>query len=415
MHAAMPTRSDRPTLWVRFALAVAAVAVSFTVRAADIVLHQQAAPVGSIVRLADVATVQGAEEDVARLGAAPLMPSPAPGTTQTVRAQAIRELLIAQGFDLSSLRFDGAVEVEIAVAGSFSAPAPPRPLPIEKAEPFADSNPQSTEARPRVSAPAIETNTQPITKPLPQTGFRIPVAAPAARQEAPLSPRRLQSLREGLLAKINALLAEPLSQPLVAIDVKLPADLAALLSQPGTEATAQGIEAPAVGDRSVELSWRTATGAGSINIVARLEAAVPVAFVARSLPRGARLGPTDFELRRVALSAAPSDAVGSVAEADGMEASAPLRAGAPLLRSDLAAPLLVERGGLVTVIAGSDGVRVRMQGTAKSEGRLGDLVQVMPLGSKEAVLAQVTGRGELAVGAAISTRLASRSQGAVVR
>lgn len=415
MHAATTNRPERPARWAHIAIAAAAFAVSFTVRAADIVLHPQGAPAGSIVRLGDVATLHGDAEEVARLNAAPLMPSPPQGTTQTVRAQAIRELLIAQGFDLNALRFDGAVQVEIGLVSATAAPTAPRPLATEQAEPIVAANPPVADAPSRVGSTLSQSTAPQTVQARPQTGFRLPVNMAATRQVEPLSPRRLQSLRDELLAKINTLLAEQPSQPLVAVEVKLPPDLAALLAQPGVESAAQGIEAPGVGDRSVELSWRTATGAGAAKVEARLEAAVSVAIVARSLSRGARVGANDIELRRVAASVAPADAVVAIAEAIGMEASNPLRAGGFLLRGDLAPPLLVERGGLVTVIAGGDGVRVRMQGTAKSEGRLGDLVQVMPLGSKETVLAQVTGRGELAVGAAIASRLASQNQGVVTR
>src|SRR5262245_56918704 len=98
--------------------ALAAVCIASQAAAAiDVKLRERRAPRGSVVRVGDVAEIVTADRQQARqLAALPLMPAPAPGTEQFLRAREIQDMLSAQGVDLALLHFGGAGQVTISAA-----------------------------------------------------------------------------------------------------------------------------------------------------------------------------------------------------------------------------------------------------------------------------------------------------------
>jgi flagella basal body P-ring formation protein FlgA len=66
-----------------------------------------------------------------------------------------------------------------------------------------------------------------------------------------------------------------------------------------------------------------------------------------------------------------------------------LEAGAPVTASLLDAPILVRRGQQVTLEAAQGGFQVRMAGVARSEGSLGQIIEVENGGSGRIVQAVV--------------------------
>ncbi|NNE39301.1 MAG: flagellar basal body P-ring formation protein FlgA [Marinicaulis sp.] len=81
----------------------------------------------------------------------------------------------------------------------------------------------------------------------------------------------------------------------------------------------------------------------------------------------------------------------------GMEARRPLRAETPLRDSDVIAPVLVNRGALVTVTFVSDGLRLSHQGVAQDAGAKGDVVAVENVASERTLKGVVAGRNLIRV------------------
>lgn len=98
--------------------------------------------------------------------------------------------------------------------------------------------------------------------------------------------------------------------------------------------------------------------------------------VKRPIPAGRTLNADMFELRNVevgfssALHALPVEAV------VGAIAARPLRAGQTIVERDIKRPLVVRRGELVTVVIRSGAVEAKDMGTAKADGKVGELVSV---------------------------------------
>lgn len=73
-------------------------------------------------------------------------------------------------------------------------------------------------------------------------------------------------------------------------------------------------------------------------------------------------------------------------------------AGTVITPDMLAAPLLVQRGQTVTLVAGGSAVAVRMSGKALSDGALGEIVRVRNPRSERVVQGVVVASGEVRVG-----------------
>ena len=106
-------------------LLVSLLSLATYAHATDVLLVDRIEPATGVVRLSDVAAILNAgPEEIESLGALPLMPAPAPGTSQTITAQSIRELLDAHGVDLSRVRFRGAASVIVSRTRLVASPQP---------------------------------------------------------------------------------------------------------------------------------------------------------------------------------------------------------------------------------------------------------------------------------------------------
>ena len=94
---------------------------------ADLTLLERVNDFGAVIRLGDIADIAATDSAAsARLADLPLMPAPAPGGQATITAQGVRELIVASGVDLNTLRFSGAIRIQIGAASTTQRqPAPP--------------------------------------------------------------------------------------------------------------------------------------------------------------------------------------------------------------------------------------------------------------------------------------------------
>ena len=141
---------------------------------------------------------------------------------------------------------------------------------------------------------------------------------------------------------------------------------------------------------------RIAGGATTITGFARLSESFPV--LARAIDRGDIIQETDI----VFIDSADMRAGVFLRDAKkliGMEARRPLRAQSPLRPSDVTAPVLVEKGALVTVTFVMDGLRLTHQGVAMSAGSAGEVIAVKNIQSERMLKGVIDGRNLVSIAA----------------
>lgn len=168
------------------------------------------------------------------------------------------------------------------------------------------------------------------------------------------------------------------------------------------------------------LDWANAEGlqtiivhAGASTATARSQRGnVEVLTYARDIAAGEVLGPTDLIWGKAV--AVPGDAPNDPDGVIGKAARRPLRAGAPVEAHDVAAPIVVRAGEMITVSFQQDGISLALQGKALGAGGAGDVINVQNTSSKKTIQAVVTGPGQAMVGPAAdqlktsTTRIALR-------
>jgi flagella basal body P-ring formation protein FlgA len=130
---------------------------------------------------------------------------------------------------------------------------------------------------------------------------------------------------------------------------------------------------------------------------AEVSASVELPVLARPLPRGALIAPSDIDLQRRRITRSVAGLITDPADAVGKELKRPLAAGAELRYGQVALPELVARGQTVTLVAGSPGVEVRMQGKALASGAEGDRLMVSNLRSGRRVEGIVLSDGSVQI------------------
>ena len=108
------------------------------------------------------------------------------------------------------------------------------------------------------------------------------------------------------------------------------------------------------------------------DVSASLELPVPRA----PLPRGAVIAAADLQTVTRRITTPAIDIIVDRDEAIGMEVLRPLAAGTPIHHAQVGLPQLVSRGQTVVLVAGGQGLEVRMQGKALGNGAAGDRIQV---------------------------------------
>lgn len=355
--------------------------------AADLLMLDRVDCRSGVVRLADVAAILNAgPQEIDALGKIPLMPSPAPGQQQTVRAQSVRELLAAHGVDLGGLRFRGARETVVqspVAATTREAAAAPTTLEPDAAEPAAE--------------------------PREQTGFRGYTAPPAEPAAAyPRAPRRVQlsaqrreRLKEQLAADLTDYVQmETADGMLEVVGVELKPHNAATLAANRGELSISSTTALRVGRQRFVVSFSTTAGPVKFPVMADIVEARPAVIARRQTPRGAIITAAD-----VYVAPLPSDyrprgeesIATSLEDVIGKEAVSGLRPGEVVTDANCLPPVMVKRNSVAWATAGRGGIRVRTQVKVRRDGRLGDIVEVENVDSRELFEARVVGRNQLAV------------------
>jgi flagella basal body P-ring formation protein FlgA len=134
-----------------------------------------------------------------------------------------------------------------------------------------------------------------------------------------------------------------------------------------------------------------------LRIAGRAVPTLPVVVATRRLALGDVVGAGDARLVRLRAERVRPGAAERLDQVLGQQLQRPLGGEMPFQRGDLAAPALVGRNTLVTMVVEAPGISLTAQGRALEAGPRGGLVPVMNLGSRTVVEGQVTGPGRVRV------------------
>ena len=126
----------------------------------------------------------------------------------------------------------------------------------------------------------------------------------------------------------------------------------------------------------------------------RVTRTVPV--LTRDLARGEIIRQSDFT---VVESSTVNDAIHVINpdELTGMEARRALTAGSPLRRIDIAAPVLIRKGALVTVSYAIDGLKLTHQAIALDKGAKGDVISIRNTQSERVLKGVIAGENFVSI------------------
>jgi flagella basal body P-ring formation protein FlgA len=131
----------------------------------------------------------------------------------------------------------------------------------------------------------------------------------------------------------------------------------------------------------------------TVPVTARTDARAPVVVTTQPVARGAVLGPADVAVEERDAHDVPSDALTAPEQAIGMAAKVALAASAPLPRTALAAPVVVKKGDLVTLVIDTPAMRLTAAGEALEPGAAGSSIKVVNRASKQEVAGKVIEHG----------------------
>jgi|GEM_PF-5174831 len=120
-------------------------------------------------------------------------------------------------------------------------------------------------------------------------------------------------------------------------------------------------------------------------------------IVSKKVERGKRITMEDLRLENTVVSEAPPRMITEVADAVGMEAVTELKPGSMLTESMLKAPIIVNRGDLVTIVLEMPNLRVETKGIAKQRGARKQVIKVLNINSKKIVYGQIANDNEVHV------------------
>lgn len=130
---------------------------------------------------------------------------------------------------------------------------------------------------------------------------------------------------------------------------------------------------------------------------AEVSATLELPVLSRALPRGALVSEADLTMTTRRITRRGNALITDPARAVGMELRRPLAAGAELRQGHLVMPELVERGQMVTLVAGGGGIEVRMLGKAMGSAAEGERLIVTNMTSGRRVEGLVLSDGSVRI------------------
>ncbi len=135
----------------------------------------------------------------------------------------------------------------------------------------------------------------------------------------------------------------------------------------------------------------------SFYLTAKVTRKGKVVVANRDLGRAEKLTESDVRLEYRAIRSATGATLSSTHSAVGLETKKAIRSGDLITHSSLTPPRVVNKGDQVTVTALSRGISVATAGTAMSNGKVGEQINVQNNRTDRIIKARVTGAGQVQV------------------
>lgn len=313
-----------------------------TAEAAMIRFRSPVTVAGAVVRLADVAEIQDADEILAaRLGAVTIAPAPAAGRELRLDFESVRSRMSAQGINLSNLEFSGTSLVIISGAGE----SRDRSRPVGVSEPI---------------------------------------------------QHRLEDLISKAVVRYVAERAPELGNLTVAVHLSSE-QASAIASAVGQRFELAGGKAPWTGAQTFNVQFTDRQGKQrEIPVACQVETLPRVLVLRFNVSRGHVLQADDVTWKQLGAPAEKDKVAGlnRLEAVMGQETKRALRAGEPITAQDIRGIPLIRRGDIVTVVSRLGGITVRMEAKAESEGTLGQPVKLVSLDRRRELVARVAGYHE---------------------
>ena len=362
-----PGQFVRPrNVWRRVATACALYAVcawSLPAWGAMIVLKDSVEVSTAVVLLGQVAEIHDADENLTqRLAGVMLFPTPAAGRSKAVDFETIRSRLVSHGFNLTELEFSGSSLLTVSGArlGDSSIPA--------------------------ASAAAIE-----------------------------LSQKRADEMVSGAVRTYLKEKAASLGN--LQVELKLtPKQVSLLTASASARVEISGGNEPWTGHQTFRAGFYDRPGhLVGLAIDCRVTPLPQVLVASANLPKGHVVGPDDVSWKQQSPAKAAETFLDREELVIGQETKRNLRAGEPIAAVDIRGVPLVRRGDIVTVIARSQGIVVRTDAKALSDGSLGQPVKLVSLDGRRELNARVSGYHEANVGPSSGEGAAGLGSGTGIR
>ncbi len=138
-------------------------------------------------------------------------------------------------------------------------------------------------------------------------------------------------------------------------------------------------------------------GVRRIRLTGRVHKLISVPVLTKRHSRRSVIRKHDVELINVRERKVGPDTITDAEQLVGMAAKRLIRAGAPIRTSQIQRPLLVTKGGLVTIFLKMANMNLTARGRALEDGSKGDVVRITNSQSKKVVEAKVTGANAVKV------------------
>jgi flagella basal body P-ring formation protein FlgA len=197
---------------------------------------------------------------------------------------------------------------------------------------------------------------------------------------------------------LSAALAGPLSAEPDRIDIVFDVPPGPLFAAPAADVRVARLARSTSGARFEAVIEAGQSGAAEyLRVIGTAVATVDAVTALRPLDRGEIVAADDLTVTRIPARQSLVGSAPSPADLVGLAARRALRAGVPLSASDFAAPNLVARGEIVTIVYKRGGLLLTTRGKALENGAKDAAIPVVNLSSNRVLTATVTDRGAVAV------------------
>ena len=340
-----------------------------TVAGAVIELRDRCQPTSAVVTLDDVALITATTaEEASALRRVELCPAPAPGRQELVTLSEIQQRLRALGHSDAQMSFRGASRIVVLAPVNANLP---KPLPRSPARLLPTSQIQ------QVSAVVPQPTTLPTTR------------GPSNLLQ---QQRQQWELRLGDAIRTHISRRYPtLAELHFEVDLSLE-NLAILTKATVSDIEARGGEVPFERSQHYTIHYLDELAqVQQLTISARAIEPVRIVIAARDLPAGTILQVSHLEVRQQADRKPAAGTLSHPQALLGQRIRRAMKAGTPLMTSDVERMLLVKQGDLITLQVRRSGIMIQMPAKSQGSGVQGETISVTSLDRRETFIARVTG------------------------